>query len=62
MNKIYRIALRVGIFFLLYLPLFAISFYSRIDVLPVILVFVSFYLSSPITKWIVVKFFPQLKE
>jgi hypothetical protein len=61
-NKIYRTGVRIVIFLLLYIPLFTIPFYTGKNFLTPIIVGVSFFLSKPITKYIISKFLPRIME
>ena len=63
-NKVFRIAIRVVIFFLFYLPL-QLIFNKGIDNHSLTLIFVGvswFWISIPITKFLIAKFFINLDK
>ncbi len=62
MNQLYLIAIRIVVFILIYLPLAAISFYSRPKIYIGIMVFIAFFASKPATNYIIKKIFPNLKK
>jgi hypothetical protein len=62
MNKLYPIAIRIIIFIVIYLPLAAISFYSKPKIPIGIMVFVAFFASKPAHKYVIKKIFPDLNK
>ena len=55
MKKVYRTIIRIIVFFGVYFPLFMIPFSLEMNFLTPVVVLVSFFISKPVTKYIVSK-------
>ena len=60
MNGVYNIMIRVVVFFVVYILLFTVLYYTELQVFTPVIVLISFFTSKPLTKFFISNLLPKL--